>query len=1321
MKSKTMFTGFPNWNLNLFQFLIVSFTFVTSNGFAQQPPKDLLNSIIPPSPNAAALGKYGDIPVSLYTGLANITIPIYELKGTAVSVPVSLSYHPSGIRVDEESSWVGLGWTLNAGGVITRSVAGVNDDDPNYGYLNTVGFPDELVDNTNITGQNATLYGTYLYESTLNQHDPEPDVYYYNFNGYSGKFVFDVTKTPQTIPSSNLRIEVNPHETPLTNFTIVTPDGARYKFGGTGYIEQSRPEYAKYSDQYTYLSQTKLHQKYNSAWYLAEIKSPTGEIVSFTYIPEAIRTESNYSQTRFIDFNSNILSPFSNNSTIINYIDGLRLSKINFNKSEIEFYTNNVRQDLNTTSAKALEKIIFRQNGTVLSNYVLTTSYFQSTGSTYLSKRLKLNSLQEFSADLTQSKPPYTFTYDETVMSPRNSFSQDHWGFYNGKSNPNLIPDINSRQKEIIKSTAIFNNNTGAYLLQDATSTDYVQISDKNKIIHFSGADREPQFPAMRALSLTKVVYPTGGYTNYTYEGHDYKLPAPIYVFKPLIKDAAANSITLNTKTTDVNMIQEIQNIPNADPNKPYYADVEIGFSALPFMQELRLCPLVKPKIYFKDLTTGITIVNFLAAGTAPSPSVNTAAGTEYSVETLATGWIIHDVNINATHTYRLYAEMYPCDQLPPDPYYSTITLSLAIPTTQVQTYNGAGGGLRISMIESGGNTSEPLVKKFIYKKFGEANAISSGVLGQVPVYMELNQTVNTGIATKTYKCIYPGFKKASDNNLFNTTATYTSVMALYSGSRYVLGQTSGNAIGYTEVQEWICDNVNATAAAGGKIIHKFTSFNDNPDVNPTLLGLCFIGGPTPFISKADPISLNMERQYTPFANPVSYDYKRGLVTDEEYRNSTDVLVKKVHYTYNPVTETNNLKIITGLKIADLTQRSDGGHDLIYARYFHRAAWNYLSQKTETTYDINGLSSSTISTMYQYDNPIHMQPTIITTVLENAGTGTQHSLKTTLRYPQDYNLSGNLSGSAVAIKALADQHIINVPIEEVKTSVNGAVSKYIDGQLTTYKMNGSSVVKDKDYRLKFDGSTIYQNLITFTPAVISYWEFRYDPHYKQLNAYNRYDTSNNLLEVTDRKDTSCLIREPNTGNVWAKVVNCKYSNIAYSSFEHVPGATSNFTNWNYNIAFVTNSGYQNGIKGYNLSGGSITSLLPLTTSVKYKVSFWRKVGSGTTLTMKAGTTTLSPILGIQRNGWQYIEVSFTGANSFLVSGNYIIDELRLCPVNARMTSYVYKDGVGMSSECNENNQNTFFEYDEFNRLKLVKDQDGYILKKNEYKYQYIQN
>src|SRR5579871_1126609 len=80
------------------------------------------------SPNATALAKVTDIPVSFHTGVPNIDIPIYTVHEGPLTMPVSLSYHASGIKVMEQSSWVGAGWSLNAGGVITRAVRGLPDE-----------------------------------------------------------------------------------------------------------------------------------------------------------------------------------------------------------------------------------------------------------------------------------------------------------------------------------------------------------------------------------------------------------------------------------------------------------------------------------------------------------------------------------------------------------------------------------------------------------------------------------------------------------------------------------------------------------------------------------------------------------------------------------------------------------------------------------------------------------------------------------------------------------------------------------------------------------------------------------------------------------------------------------------------------------------------------------------------------------------------------------------------------------------------------------------------------------------------------------------
>lgn len=79
--------------------------------------------IIPKSPEAAAFDRIKDIPVNLYRGTLDFSIPLYTITDGDLSLPMSLDYQGSAIRVDQEATWVGLNWLLNVGGIITTRVS----------------------------------------------------------------------------------------------------------------------------------------------------------------------------------------------------------------------------------------------------------------------------------------------------------------------------------------------------------------------------------------------------------------------------------------------------------------------------------------------------------------------------------------------------------------------------------------------------------------------------------------------------------------------------------------------------------------------------------------------------------------------------------------------------------------------------------------------------------------------------------------------------------------------------------------------------------------------------------------------------------------------------------------------------------------------------------------------------------------------------------------------------------------------------------------------------------------------------------------------
>src|SRR5277367_2735929 len=124
--------------------LFISMLLMEGFALGQTTPLDNLRTVMPPSPNSSSFAKYGDWPVNLYTGVPNISIPVTTLKGRTISVPISLSYHAAGNKVGDIASWVGLGWSLSAGGVISRSIRGLNDEAGFFAYSSYYGDPNDF-------------------------------------------------------------------------------------------------------------------------------------------------------------------------------------------------------------------------------------------------------------------------------------------------------------------------------------------------------------------------------------------------------------------------------------------------------------------------------------------------------------------------------------------------------------------------------------------------------------------------------------------------------------------------------------------------------------------------------------------------------------------------------------------------------------------------------------------------------------------------------------------------------------------------------------------------------------------------------------------------------------------------------------------------------------------------------------------------------------------------------------------------------------------------------------------------------------------------
>ncbi len=195
-------------------FLLLTFTLPAVFPYAQ-PIDNPIWDVAMPAPNLASLDRYGDVPVSHYTGVPRIDVPIYTLEEGPLTLPVFLSCHARGIKVAETASRAGAGWTLQAGGMICRTVLGYPDERSPYGYY---------FNGKNLNGSSREL----IQLPEGEEIDTEPDIFAFSIPDYSGKFYIDKDHNGQLVPRQELKITWSGH---VEQFTLLTPEGNRHIFG----------------------------------------------------------------------------------------------------------------------------------------------------------------------------------------------------------------------------------------------------------------------------------------------------------------------------------------------------------------------------------------------------------------------------------------------------------------------------------------------------------------------------------------------------------------------------------------------------------------------------------------------------------------------------------------------------------------------------------------------------------------------------------------------------------------------------------------------------------------------------------------------------------------------------------------------------------------------------------------------------------------------------------------------------------------------------------------------------------------------------------
>ena len=498
-------------------FMLASYCSIAA--FAQQTlPTDAINANyripeVPQSPEVTAFMRYGALPVNLYAGTPTISVPIYEIKGHEMSVPLSLTYDASGIKVDQLATNVGLGWNFNFAGVVSRNVQGHADlenhstssfltiDDNQTRFLTTT-----ILNNT---GDFFTLLGTghggtrrLLYDKYQdNLIDLQPDTFSFNVGGFSGTLIIDY----DTQVGNSYRIysvehpDIEAEFIDLDSWKITRNDGTTYLF------EEAERTFHEYSSGSP--TQPEYEETYESAWYLTQITSPNGlDVFDFSYSHTGFWNNVTSQAQRYTTTattqncnNSNYLTPAIQGVGIDNYKkEQFYLNTITHNGVPIvttilNDEASNPRRDLEGMRYYSEIKIQDQFNTNILTVDLDNDSYFKAspsqndtTDNNEDNSRLKLSGVHIYGTDSTKPKS-YSFEYDHPDNVPsRHSNGVDFWGYYRG-----------------------YGTNYGS-LFPRVDSLGYAT----------TGIYRTPNFSKALHGTLTKIQYPTGGNTTFEYGPH---------------------------------------------------------------------------------------------------------------------------------------------------------------------------------------------------------------------------------------------------------------------------------------------------------------------------------------------------------------------------------------------------------------------------------------------------------------------------------------------------------------------------------------------------------------------------------------------------------------------------------------------------------------------------------------------------------------------------------------------------------------------------------------------------------------------------------